>query len=309
MKLQAVILALLILPTIGHSHASSQGAMNEILSNEEMQLYAISLSQSEVMGGRKQISVELVLKNIGQEPRAFNIFFGRLIDSSGEEHRASPLLSTIMPIRITPNDIVRGFLIFNLQAGAQPSTLIWQEPGNTSIVNLTRAKQPADPLPTSEWQLASNKGIALSDGRSQVTVNDELLDRSGTPYYAVDLSIKNLGDETIPYSAAYAFIKDQDGYLYLPDLQNLDLLGNPLRKGELAKGQEVRGQVLFFVRESTSGVMLIYDEGIGRGSYFAVPEFPQQVLILMTSAGIALLVARLAYHGDHPRRRCEEPSS
>lgn len=83
-----------------------------------------------------------------------------------------------------------------------------------------------------------------------------------------------MGDGIVLYNPSFTFVKDQYGNMYPADLQNLHLMNNPLKRGELKNGEEVRGEILFLLPDTVSKVMFIYDEGIGKGSYFAVPELP-----------------------------------
>jgi hypothetical protein len=90
-----------------------------------------------------------------------------------------------------------------------------------------------------------------------------------------------LNNEPLKYTVTSFFLKDQDGVLYPPDLTNFQSMNNPIKQGELKEGEEVRGQVLFILPDNVSNVMLIYDESLGLGSYFAVPEFSVLVYAVM----------------------------
>jgi hypothetical protein len=289
-----LVLPLLLVATMSVSaSASTMGLTNEIVGNNEMRIYVLSVEEENGSEPEKRIDVEVVLKNLGPEPRAFNIFFAKVIASDGSEYKAVPLVSTIMPIRIPPNDILRGVLVFLIPSNLHATTLVWEEPDDTRLdIDLTQAKSPSDNKPPSEWFLSSNKGRILSDGRTQLTVHDELLDRSpGSTYYIVDVSLKNLAGETISYNIAYSFVKDQDGVIYPADFRNFGLLKNPLKEGRLATGQEIRGQILFLLPDTVTNVMFIYDEKLGLGSYFAVPEFPLLApMIVAVSLVLVLLV-------------------
>jgi hypothetical protein len=276
------------------SQAATSGLSHEVISNDKMQMYVASVTKIDMGGTNFRADVELILKNIEPKARAFNPFFAKAVDTEGNEVRLSLLLGSIQPIRIASNDILRGTLAFSLPRDAELSTLIWEEPDVAKLtVDLTKSKDPADPMPKSDWVLSSNKGKTLSDSRTQLTINDELLNRSPT-YYAVDISIKNLGDAIIQYNPSFVFVKDQEGFMYPPDIKNLNLLSNPLRRGDLEKGEEVRGQVLFPIPDEVNDVMLIYDESLGTGSYFAVPEFPYHAIVLIASVGTSLLLSRIS---------------
>jgi len=291
-KMVALAVLLLFPFLINSSFASTSGIAHEVVSNEKMQIYVVSLTEQDEGGPNKRVDVEVIIKNLEPNARAFNIFFVKIIDSNGDEHKVSPLLSTVLPIRIPSNDIIRGILVFPIPPDTNAASLVWEESdGSKLTVDLTKIKQPADPIPKSDWVLTPNKGRVISDGRTQLTIHDERLNES-PPYYHVDISIKSLSKEAISYSATYSFVKDQDGYLYPPDVKNLDLMYNPLRQGELAAGTEIRGEILFPLVDGVSNVMFIYDEKLGRGSYFAVPEFPYPVALL-AAAGTILVLGRM----------------
>lgn len=277
-----ILSTFLLFPLVtGNSFASPSGSMREVVSNEKMQLYVVSIERKDVGHEGKGVYVEVILKNLEPNPRGFNLFFAKVLDPKGNEIKASPFLSSIIPVRIAPNDILRGKLVFAVPPDFDASKLVWEEFDKSSMtVDLNSIKDPPDPVPTSDLILSSNKGKMLSDGRTQLTIHDDLLNKSPT-YYIVDLSLKNLSKEPLKYTVTYFFLKDQDGVLYPSDLTNFQSMQNPIKQGELKEGEEVRGQVLFVLPSSASNVMLIYDESLGLGSYFAVPEFSVLVYAVM----------------------------
>jgi hypothetical protein len=287
-SLLLVVLAISLAFTTSIAFASTNGLMKEVIVNEEMQVYVLGFEEvppTDIMQfpGRKQIDVQLIIKNSEPSPRVFNLFFARMIDNAGEEYRANPLLSTILPIRIAPNDTLSGRLTFIIPSDASPSLLVWQEPDASKItVDLSKAKDPADPILQSDWILTSNKGKTFADGRSELIIHEELMSIS-PKVYLVEISIRNMSDKIIKYSPAYAFVKDDVGRLYPIDLQNIGALKNPLREGQLKPGESVRGTLLFVLPDDVEKVMLIYDEEIGLGSYFVAPEFPFAILALLLS--------------------------
>lgn len=294
MRILAAMFAISLLVIPLTVYASTTGVVNEVVGNEEMQLYVTAWQEASGEGPNKRVDMEVIIKNLEPDPRAFNIFFVKVVDLDGNEYKVSPLLSTIMPIRIPTNDIIRGTLTFPVPIDAEVSTLVWEEPNSKLTVDLKQVKESPDPVPSSEWVLSANKGKEVSDGRTELTIHDERLNKD-PPYYHVDISIKNISNEPVSYSATYSFVKDQNGYLYPPDVTNLQLMYNPLKQGELKPGEEVRGEVLFPLPKGVSNVMFIYDEQLGRGSYFAVPEFPYHVLILGASIVTGLILARMKY--------------
>lgn len=294
------LLLLLVFPMLlGHSFATTTGSMNEVVSNEQMQIYVIDVKEAELEGQNKRVDFEVILKNMEPSARVFNPFFAKLIDADGNERKASPLLGTILPVRIPANDILKGKLSFPVPNNVSISSLVWQEFEGTKLtVDLTKIKSPADPVPKSDWVLSSNKGRIFSDDRTQLTIHNEHLNKSPT-FYLVDISIKNLGNAIISYNPTFTYVKDQDGNLYPADIQNFHLMNNPLKKGELKQGEEVRGEILFLLPDTVNNVMFIYDESLGRGSYFAAPEFPfTHVTILAALIMIPLLLRAIKSWND-----------
>ncbi|MFQ5941332.1 MAG: DUF4352 domain-containing protein [Nitrososphaerales archaeon] len=278
--------------TVSQAFAQTSGLIKEVINNEEMQIYVYNVEEEikDPNIATKQLDVELIIKNINPNARFFTPFFVRLIDDDGNEYKAGPLLGTILPVRIASNDILNGRFTFIMPTNSIPSLLVWDEPDASKVmVDLTETKEPADPVLESDWFLTSNKGKIVADGRSELLIHDELMSIS-PKVYAVDLSIKNTSNDVISYSPAFAFVKDEKGYLYPIDLQNIGALTNPLIDGELKPGESVRGMLLFSLPDDVNKVMLIYDEEIGKGSYFAIPEFTSVSVILLSSITVIILM-------------------
>jgi hypothetical protein len=291
--LASALVVVILLPLTGNSFASTAGSVNEVVSNEKMQIYVIKAENLKFEQG-DTVDVTLILKNLDDKPRAFNLFFAKVIDTDGNEWKASPLLGTIAPVHIPPNDILKGVLVFPLSNG-KVTTFVWDEPDESTItIDLTHTKDPPDAMPKSDYILSSNKGQVVFDSRTQLTVNDELLHREpGFTYYIVDVSIKNLGKEPSSYNFAFFFVKDQDGNMYPTSLEYFQYLKNPLKKGNLDPNMEIRGEVLFPLPDTVTNVMLIYDEGFGTASYFAVPEFPMLLIPMILAFGLIMIFARI----------------
>ncbi|MEM3084266.1 MAG: DUF4352 domain-containing protein [Nitrososphaerales archaeon] len=287
-----LLLTVCITSTVPTAFASTDGSIKEVVSNEKMQIYVYNLKEGPWGPNdptKKQVDIELVVKNSEPSARVFNLFFVRLLDNLGQEYRANPLQSTILPVRIAPNDILNGRFTFVMPDDVIPTTLIWEEPDSSKItVDLTRIKDPEDPVLKSDWILTPNKGRKFSDGRSELVIHDELMSISPR-IYIVEISIKNISNEIIRYSPSYAFAKDDKGRLYPIDLQNIGALKNPLLSGELKPGERVRGTLLFSLLDDADKAMFIYDEDIGLGSYFVAPEFPIIALILVSSIAVVIL--------------------
>lgn len=294
----ALCFGLLIFPLLTtDSSAESTGAINEVVSNDEMRIYVLGINQTAASpGGQMDLfRIFVILKNVEHDPRMFISTFSKVIDSNGSEHKNAPLLGNILPIRIAPNDILTGVISFPVPIDATINTLVWQESEGTRLtVDLTRTKSPPDFAPKSDIVLSANKGRVLSDVRTQITIHDELLQKNPA-YYLIDISIKNIGNDIVKYNPSFMYVKDQDGNMYPADIQNFDLMNKPLKRGELKQGQEVRGEVLFLLPETVNNVMFIFDENIGLGSYLYTPEFPYQGMVLIASIGVGMILARFAH--------------
>ncbi len=295
-------LCLLIFPLfIPNSSAETEGAINEVVSNDEMQIYVLGTNQTAGKGGPRDLfSVYVILKNIEPGPRMFVSTFAKVIDSNGNELKSSPMLGNVFPIRIAHNDILTGVISFSVPNNATINTLIWQESeGARLAVDLTRTKSPPDFAPKSDIVLSPNKGKVLSDGRTQITIHDELL-KKNPAYYLIDISIKNiepltLNPEPVKYNPSFMYVKDQDGNMYPADIQDFDKMNKPLKRGELRPGEEVRGEVLFLLPETVNSVMFIFDENIGLGSYLYTPEFPYHGMVLIASIAVSVILVRFRH--------------
>ncbi len=276
--------------------ASNTGSIKEIVGNQEMQIYVYEMTEAILTehNTTKQVDVGMIIKNIEPNARSFNHFFVRMIDSKGNQYGVDPLQKGILPIRIPSDDILKGKMTFIVPNNTIPTLFVWKESDTLEItVELTSTKIPADQPLQSDWILTSNKGKTYTDGRSELTIHQELMS-SSSKAYVIDISIKNTSNETIHYSPFYAFVKDDKGRLYPIDVQNLFSLDNPLRNGELEPGSTVRGMLLFFLHDDVKNVMFIYDERIGKGSYFSVPEFPFTIFILLSSVFIVIIAGLYA---------------
>ncbi|MEM2759947.1 MAG: hypothetical protein QXW73_04065, partial [Nitrososphaerales archaeon] len=110
-----LLLTVCITSTVPTAFASTDGSIKEVVSNEKMQIYVYNLKEGPWGPNdptKKQVDIELVVKNSEPSARVFNLFFVRLLDNLGQEYRANPLQSTILPVRIAPNDILNGRFTF-----------------------------------------------------------------------------------------------------------------------------------------------------------------------------------------------------
>jgi hypothetical protein len=289
-------LVLLIFPLlITNSSAETEGAINEVVGNDEMQIYVLGINQTAATAGGPAdlFRIFVILKNVEHDPRMFISTFAKVIDSNGNEHKNAPLLGNILPIRIAHNDILTGVISFPVPIDATINTLVWQEfEGTRLTVDLTRTKSPPDLAPKSDIIPSPNKGSILSDGKAQITIHDELLAKNPA-YYLIDISIKNIGADIVKYNPSFMYVKDQDGNMYPADIQNFDLMNKPLKRGELNQDQEVRGEVLFLLPETVNNVMFIFDENIGLGSYLYTPEFPFYGMVFIASIAVSILFVRI----------------
>ena len=76
----------------------------------------------------------------------------------------------------------------------------------------------------------------------------------------VDVTIENVERDWVPYNPLFFTVRDSDGYEYVMDSEASFMSPRPLRSGELARGDKVRGTVVFQVPKR-KGLLLIYKIG------------------------------------------------
>jgi hypothetical protein len=263
--LVAALLALLIsAPTIVNAKVyalSSSGQLKESIGNSKMLMH-ISDIQISNNSGQKVVSINATFKNLDFKPQLFNLFFMKLKDTDGREYTPEIFDSKPINVAIPTKDTATAILVFKIPSSTSPRLFSYTEFFSSPLsIDLTKTKNPPDQPPKSEWVLSNNKGFIAKDSRTELTINDEK--RSGK-FYILDITIKNVGRETLPYNPFYTYAKDSHGiahsHSFFADLDT------PLMSGELSSGDFVRGQVAF---EIVSGnAMFIWSGNLGFDSYF-----------------------------------------
>jgi hypothetical protein len=73
----------------------------------------------------------------------------------------------------------------------------------------------------------------------------------------VDVTIENIGRDTVSYSPLHFKIKDGEGLEYTTACATND---QGLKSGELSQDSKVQGKVSFQVPQSATGLLLVYQE-------------------------------------------------
>lgn len=282
----SILLTLLIfgniitnIPLISAEEETSNvsGMVKELVFDDNKELYIEKIISTEIKDTElKKIAVNLVCKNLFNEPEScVDIFFFSLADTSGKEYQPRLTESKILAARIPTRDVVQGTLTFVIPKAQNATQLIYTETeGSNFLVDVSSTKDPADKAPTSEWKLARNKGLTLSDSNIELKIYDET---QVNDYYVLDVSIKNIGSGIVNYHALYAYLKSASGFVYGAELY-ADI-ESKIESGSLENGQRARGKLAFDTNNESGPFMLIYDDIAG--SYFAtgrlVPQVPSGV--------------------------------
>lgn len=89
--------------------------------------------------------------------------------------------------------------------------------------------------------------------------------REGFTCVTVDVTIENIGRDTLSYSPLHFKIKDREGLEYTTACVTNDQEG--LKSGELSQGSQVQGKVSLQVPQSATGLLLIYQELVLSGGH------------------------------------------
>ncbi|MFQ5970487.1 MAG: PQQ-binding-like beta-propeller repeat protein, partial [Nitrososphaerales archaeon] len=261
------------------------GLVNETVGRDEMELYVVEVDQIS-HDVNKQLDVEVILKNMDESPRNFDPSLFKLKDIDGKEYIADQSRSTLKNVRIQAGDIIRGELSFDLPDGVVTDLFFYHDlRGLRLIVNLTDIKLPPDDEPTGLFETGSNVGKKLINERMELTILDEKFFESDPQHYVVNISIKNIGSQTLKYDQTFAYVKDSIGSVYTPYTSNRTQ--KPLGSGELESGGIATGEISFIIPSTVDSVIFVYDD-IQSNSYFVVPEFPF-VGIVTIAAAISLM--------------------
>lgn len=266
------------------------GLVNEMVGRDEIELYVVQVDQISD-AGNKQIDVEVILKNKDESPRSFSPSSFKLKDIDGNEYVADQLRSTLKNVRIQAGDIIRGELSFGVPNEVVTDLLVYQDfRGLRLTVNLTDIKLPPDDEPAGLFKPGSNANKKLINERMELTILDEKFLESDPQHYVVNISIKNIGSESLHYDQTFAYVKDAIGNVYTPDTSKSSQ--KPLGSGELETGGIATGEILFIIPSTVGSVVFVYDD-VETGSYFVVPEFPLTIIVTIAAAiSLMLLVSK-----------------
>lgn len=261
-----IIVTVIILPILSHNvyaDLTTNGNIEQNVGNGETQMYVSSV-QTFSSQTTKLIHVNVIFKNLSYKPQSFNLLFMGLTDNNGNSYNPE-IDSKFSSVEIPSMDTVDGEIIFSIPATATPTNFSYQTFGANPIsVDLTQTQNPPDSAPQSGWILGPNVGYDANDGISELKINSENWVGNS---YVVNVSITNVGQDTIPYNPLYAYVKDASGKVY--SWSPFSNVSNQLSSGNLSPSQSVSGDIAFDVG-STSGtnLMFIWDSTLGSGSYF-----------------------------------------
>lgn len=173
--------------------------------------------------------------------------------------------TTVPPTEISMDAIltsaVKTVTVEQTQSAAQAAT---QEPAQAP----TETPQPAaSPNFGKVGDRIEQGGIALTvvNVLKVASVSEFLQPEPGNTYLVVEVIIENISrDDETPYNPLYFSVKDADGFQY-----NVTMLApDPaLSSGKLVKGDKVRGNVAFEVKETASGLVISYEPLVLLGGY------------------------------------------
>lgn len=116
---------------------------------------------------------------------------------------------------------------------------------------------PAAAAPGKVGDRIEMNGIALTVVKTEK--KDELSQiekaKNGNTFIVVEVLIENVSVDKAPYNPFYFKVKDSDGFESTPALGAGD---QPLRSGELPKGDKARGTVAFEVKKDAKALVLSY---------------------------------------------------
>lgn len=259
LTIASLILTSLILIGSYHTNVFAQaldkGIVGQIVGDEKTQFYIRNVKVTEDSGD-KIVDVSVVFKNKGSSQQVFSLSSLRLVDSESRQYEPRYSFLEFSSGFIPSNDTLALDAKFKILPSNNFSK-IYFFPGffrseSRLIVDLTKSKNPADSPPNSSWVLSSNKGVKVSNGEMELTINDE---KYLGNTYIIDVTIKNIGNSSIHYDDFNFMVKDVAGHGYS---RNSYSLLNPLSLGDLPPGEMVRGDVAFDVKKSDGNMMIIY---------------------------------------------------
>lgn len=120
----------------------------------------------------------------------------------------------------------------------------------------SRARQGADAV-VGEVVGDDRLAMVVRDVRTTRSLGEFANAESGNVFVVVRLVVKNRGDRHIPFSSLLQTrVKDAANHVYEQSMESADV---PFRGGELVPGEVERGDLVFEVPESASGLRLQFD--------------------------------------------------
>ncbi len=158
-------------------------------------------------------------------------------------------------------------------ATAEPAIIETDTPAPTDTPVPTDTPIPTDtPVPTPTSSLGSvgerreAGGIALTvmEVSRMGSINDFTQAAAGNEFVVLDVLLETTDRDEAPYNPFYFKLKDADGFEYASSFVAPD---PSLKSGNLARGDKVRGNVAFEVKEGASGLVVSYEPVVILGGY------------------------------------------
>lgn len=253
------------------------GSINERVGYIGTEMYVMSANVQ-----ANEVSIEVVIKNIDTSFRNFEPNSFTFIDAGGAEYKPDPEKSTLRNVRVQSNDVIRGTLFFKSNTAVE---FVYQDVRGVKLnVDLTKTKNPPDQVPVPWLMPGSNTGKKIIGDKLELTILDEKFLESDPQKYVIRISLKNKSTDEIKYDQSFAYIKDTDGNVYLPDTSSAFA-------GTLKQDQTVNGEIWFTVPSNVSSVAFVYDD-LATNSYFAVPEFPLAIIAIIGAISLLAVLSR-----------------
>jgi outer membrane protein assembly factor BamB len=255
------------------------GSINERVGYIGTEMYVMSANVQ-----ANEVSIEVVIKNIDTSFRNFEPNSFTFIDAGGAEYKPDPEKSTLRNVRVQSNDVIRGTLFFKSNTAVE---LVYQDVRGVKLnVDLTKTKNPPDQVPVPWLMPGSNTGKKIIGDKLELTILDEKFLESDPQKYVIRISLKNKSTDEIKYDQSFAYIKDTDGNVYLPDTSSAFA-------GTLKQDQTVNGEIWFIVPSNVSSVAFVYDD-LATNSYFVVPEFPLAIIAIIGAISLLAVLSRFS---------------
>jgi len=266
----------------------ASGSVNELVSSRGIELYVAStnvLRTKEV----NEVSVEVIVKNVDLKPRSFDPLAFKLVDLDGNEYNPDSERSTLKSVRIHGSDTMRGVLFFESGADIYATQLIYNDIHGVKLtIDLADTKIPPDLEPATLFTPGSNVAKKIIINNLEMTIFDEKFLESDPQRYAIRLSLKNKGDTEIIYDQEFAYLKDANGNLFLPEVPKSF-------NGTLGAGQMVAGVIWFTIPNHLRNVVFVYDD-MATDSYFIVPEFPLSIFVITSTFSLLIVLMKFRRH-------------